>query len=323
MGNGINGTTRTANADGTFRFVWSGFLDEIKTASIPTSLTSIPLASNYEQLLKDFFATAVTSGAVQTSIIYVWPAAYLHVAVPGEKVNGTWVTECVNLPMVGMWVEANSQMFSHSVGFFGRSTKASSKFSFAASSPHYLPDGVTLNPARFNMFIPDSYVSSIGYTADTFSISAMKLSVADNQAVNPVLTRRTGGFALNFGIAHYSSPNPQLEFYNNNWSELVGSTPLVNPTPSPTVPALKPVVNPAKVLRVGKVLTRRTILNASGLQRPPRSTSVITVVGGAKNCRSLSSGVRGLKAGTCKVKVTVRVRGKPAKSKVISVSVRK
>jgi hypothetical protein len=80
-------------------------LDEIKTASIPTSLTSIPLASNYEQLLKDFFATAVTSGAVQTSIIYVWPAAYLHVAVPGEKVNGTWVTECVNLPMVGMWVE--------------------------------------------------------------------------------------------------------------------------------------------------------------------------------------------------------------------------
>jgi hypothetical protein len=323
MGNGISGTTRTANTDGTFTFVWSGFLDEIKTASIPTSLTSGPLASNYEQLLKDFFATAVTSGAVQNSIIYVWPAAYLHVAVPGERVNGVWVTECVNLPMVGMWVEANSQMFSHSVGFFGRSTKASSKFSFAASSPHYLPDGVTLNPARFNMFIPDSYVSSIGYTADTFSVSALKLSAADNQAVNPVLTRRTGGFGLDFGIAHYSSPNPQLEFYNNNWTEPVATTPGASTTTTTAVPASKPITKSAKVLRVGKVFSKSAVINASGLRPSTRSTSVMTVVSGVKNCRILSSGVRGLKTGSCKVKVTVRASGKPSKSAFVSFNVKK
>ena len=328
MGNGINGTTRTVNGDGTFTFIWSGFMDEIKTASLPSSLISGMLAPNHEQLMKDFFATAVADSAVQNSIIYVWPAAYLHVAVPGERVNGVWVTECVNLPMVGMWVEANSQMFSHSVGFFGRSTKASSKFSFAASSPHYLPDGVTLNPARFNMFIPDSYVSSIGYTADTFSVSALKLSAADNQTVSPVLTRRSGGFGLDFGIAHYSSPNPQLEFYNNNWTEPAGSTfagltPLANTAPSAVAPALKPVVKPIKVLRVGKVFTKAAILSASGLKRPARSTSVITLVSGAKNCRILSSGVRGLKVGTCKVKVAVRASGKPTKSAVISFKVKK
>jgi hypothetical protein len=328
MGNGINGTTRTVNDDGTFTFIWSGFMDEIKTASLPSSLTSGMLAPNHEQLMKDFFATAVADSAVQNSIIYVWPAAYLHVAVPGERVNGVWVTECVNLPMVGMWVEANSQMFSHSVGFFGRSTKASSKFSFAASSPHYLAGGVTINPARFNMFIPDSYVSSIGYTADTFSISALKLSAADNQAVNPVLTRRTGGFGLDFGIAHYSSPNPQLEFYNNNWTEPADSTsasltPLVNTAPLAAVSALKPVVKPTKVLRVGKVVTKAVILNASGLQRPSRSTSLITVVSGAKNCRVLGSGVRGLKVGTCKVKVIVRASGKPSKSAFVSLTVKK
>lgn len=322
-GNGISGTTRTVNIDGTFTFIWSGFMDEIKTVSIPSSLTSGMLSPNHEQLMKDFFATAVADSAVLASTIHVFPAAYLHVAVPGEKVKGVWVQECANLPMVGMWVEANSQMFSHLIGFFGRSTKAASKFSFAASSPHFLSGGVTINPARFNMFIPDSFVSSIGYASDTFSISALKLSVADNQTVNPVLTRRTGGFGLDFGIAHYSSPNPQLEFYNNNWTDPMGMTPGANTTTPAAGSVLKPVLKPIKLLRVGKVFTKSAIINASGLRPPARSTPLITVVNGGKNCRVLSSGVRGLKAGSCKVKVTIRTSGKPTKSAFVSLTVKK
>lgn len=322
MGNGISGTSRTVNNDGTFTFVWSGFFDDIKSVSIPSSLTNGPLATNYEQLLKDFFATAVSDSAVRNSTLYVLPASYFHVGVPAQKINGVWVQDCVDLPMVGMWVEANAQMFSYLVGFNGKSAKASSKFSFSASSPHYLSDGITVNPARFNMFIPDSYVSSIGYTTDTFTVSALKIAVADNQTATPVLTRRTGGFGLDFGIAHYSTPNPQLEFYNNNWTEPADtSTASTTTTTTTTIPMLA-ATKPTKTVRVGKVLSKSVLLSSSGLRRPAGSTSTFAVVSGAKNCRLVGQGIKGLKPGTCKVKVTVRIK-KASKSASVSIAVKK
>lgn len=327
FGNGITGTSRIANPDGTYKFVWTGIFDEIKTANIPTSLTSGPLATNYDQLLKEFFATATVGSAILNSIIYVLPAAYLRVGLPGEKVNGVWVQECKDLPMKGMWVEANAQMFSYLVGFYGKSKQAASKFSFAASSPHFLPGGTELNPARFNMFIPDSYVTSIGYSTESFTLSALKLTVADNQIAKPVLTRRTGGFGLDFGIAHYSSPNPELEILNANWTETETSLPLAT-TPTSTTTTLVSVTVPATTplgvtAKVQKTLSGNTLAKSAGLAIPKKAKISVTMSSKyAKRCRISGTSIKTLTKGTCVVKVSVTTVTKKKTSKSLTITVK-
>jgi hypothetical protein len=101
-GNGTTSTSRLENPDGTYKYVWSGIFDHIKTSTLPTSLTSGLLAPNHQQLMKEFFATAIADSAVLQSIVYVLPAAYLRVAVPGERINGVWSQECKDLPMKGL-----------------------------------------------------------------------------------------------------------------------------------------------------------------------------------------------------------------------------
>ena len=326
FGNGITGTSRTENSDGTYKFSWSGTFDEIKSSSIPASLTSGPLATNHEQLMKEFFATATVNSAVLNSKIYVLPAAYLRVAVPGEKVDGVWVQECKELPMKGLWVEANAQMFSYSVGFYGKSKQAASKFSFAASSPHFLPGGTELNPARFNMFIPDSYVASIGYTTESFTVSALKLTVADNQIAKPALTRRSGGFGLDFGIEHYSTPNPELEFLNSNWTEAT-VTPItsVAPTTSPA-PIIAPIVV-AKALGItskpNKMVSSTTLAKAAGLATPAKVKISLTMSSKyAKKCKISRTSIKTLTKGTCVVKVTVTTTAKKKTSKNVTITVK-
>lgn len=321
-GNGISGTNRTANNDGTFVFEWSGFVDSIKQGAIPSSITNPPLPPNYYQLLKEFFSTAVTTGEIRTSTARVLPVSYFHVGLPRSKSTDPVI--CVDVPMKGMWVDANAQMFSYGFSFNGKTANASSKFSFEASSPHFLADGVTLNPARFAMFIPDSYVTSLGYTAETFTVSALKISVSDGQTANPVLTRTTGGFGLDFGIGHYSSPNPVVEILNANWTAPVESVPTSAPTTiaastSATLPAAS--IAPSRSVVRGKTVSMSSMTKASGLTRPSGASVSLRLKSGGTFCRVSSTGVRGLKAGTCKVTVTVRAKGKPAKSAVVTVKV--
>jgi hypothetical protein len=323
FGNGITGTSRTENPDGTYKFVWSGIFDEIKTSSIPSSLTSGPLANNHEQLMKDFFSTATVNSAVLQSIIYVMPAAYLHISLPSERVNGVWVQECKDLPMKGMWVDANSQMFSYQVGFYGKSTSAASKFSFAASSPHYLPGGTELNPARFNMFIPDSYVTSIGYTLETFSVSALKITVADNQVANPALTRRTGGFKLDFGIAHYSTPNPVLEFLNPNWTETVALIPASSGTTTTFVPLVSTLKQTGIQTKVKKTMSGTSLAKSVSLSIPKKAKISITMASKyAKKCKISGTSIKTLAKGTCVVKVTVTTATKKKTSRNVTITVK-
>lgn len=327
FGNGITGTSRIDNSNGTYKFVWSGIFDDIKTSNIPSSLTNPPLAANHQQLMKDFFATATADSAILNSTIYVLPAAYLRVSLPSEKVNGSWVQECRDLPMKGLWVEANAQMFSYSVGFNGKSKQAASKFSFEASSPHFLPGGTELNPARFNMFIPDSYVASIGYSTETFNLSALKLTVADNQVAKPALTRRTGGFGLDFGIAHYSTPNPELEILNANWTETEISLPTATTsTSSPTIPigvAVPSTKAFGLTTKAKKTISGTTLAKSVGLAIPKKANISLTISSKyAKTCRTAGTSIRTLAKGTCVVKVSVTTATKKRTSKSLTITVK-
>lgn len=307
-GNGVSSTVRVANTDGSFSYEWNGFIDEIKTSSIPSSITTPPLPSNYKQLLENYFATAVIDGQIETSTVRVLPAAYFHVAAPRVKVNGKWEYECVDLPMKGIWAESNAQMFSYGFTFNGKSAKTSSQFSFEATSPHFLPGGVSLNPARFKMFIPDSYVTSIGYTADTFSVAALKLSTKDGQSASPVLTRADSGFNLDFGIQHYSTPDPVVQIYNNNWSEPVEA---VVPAASPAVAYSPPVdTTPRRPVVAGKNVSLAQILASAGVKRPKGSSIAMYIVKGKTVCTSSSTRVATRRTGTCRVRVSVSSKGK-------------
>lgn len=321
-GNGLNSTQRVVNSDGTYLYVMEGFIDSVNSGSIPSSITNPPLASNYKELLQEFFRTAVTTSSMERSIVYVHPESYLRRALPRPKPSDPIV--CVDIPMKGMWVEANSQMFSYGLGFTGKTAKASTKFSFEANSPHFLQDGTTLNPARFRMFIPDEYVTSLGFTSETFSLSSLSVTVADGQVPHPVLTRSTGGFDLNFGIDHYSSPDPVVEIFNANWEvtqTVQSSTPTVVSSPASSVPSSAASSSVSKSVPAGKSISSSTLVRFAGLSRPAGSTVTMRVSRGSVYCRVTAVGIRGVKAGICRVVVSVRVKGRSPRTATVVVTV--
>jgi hypothetical protein len=180
------------------------------------------------------------------------------------------------------------------------------------------------------MFIPDSYVASIGYTTESFNVSALKLSVADNQVAKPVLTRRSGGFGLDFGIAHYSTPNPVLEFLNPNWTETADSALTSNTTAPETtttttavyVPPVTTIKQTGIQTKVKKTISGTSLAKSVSLSIPKKAKISITMASKyAKKCKVSGTSVKTLAKGTCVVKVTVTTSTKKKTSKNVTISV--
>ena len=317
FGRGVEGMKRTVNSDGTFVLNWTGFIDEVNDWNMPAHLTTPPLAPNHLELLRDALNTAVATSVSHRASVQVFPRAYLRLGV--YKPAGY---ECVDVPMSGMWAEANATLWEYSITFNGTVAKSAAVFKFGAKAPHYRFGSTgaddQFSPARIRMFVPTEYLEYSGHTLTSFDTKSLSITTSDGKQTTPTITKQSDGVLINFGIAHYSAPDPVVEIYNKGWVEPVVTPSVSVPASVVTSPA---VVNvPQRTLAAStKKLTSSSKIASFARLKVPKGAKVSLVVGRSslRVCRVVGTNVKALKKGTCSVRVVV----KPKKGKIQSATV--
>jgi hypothetical protein len=93
---------------------------------------------------------------------------------------------------------------------------------------------------------------------------------------------------------------------------------------TPVTYATTPTVKAAPTVKVARTLSGKTIASYAKLSVASTSkVSLRVVTSSAKICRVVGTSLKGLKAGTCKVTVSVKPKKGSTKSKTVSVKVTK
>jgi len=136
----------------------------------------------------------------------VWYAVQGHLhQMPVGATNGMGSSsQAQREALRGVYISTNASTQSWR---FGQDT-----FSVEATSPHFLPDGVTLTPGFVKIWLPPAYVlRDRGYT----DISQVKPEFFDLKVSSQSATAKVevynGGLLVDTGITHYSSPNPSVK----------------------------------------------------------------------------------------------------------------
>ena len=297
IGNGIVGTSISSDADGTWRYSVT-LRPIVKTsATLPLDLQGPEAATTAGQKkIKEFLATAEATHASVSAAAYIWPPSHLYrTGKPG--------TGCNFAQLNGMWATTNGTGVEFGLRERTATTGASDyEFAFKVSAPHIIRRDMLeieasrsgspyttsftgekiVNPADIRMYLPKQYGESLGY-ADIGSIPKSSLHVVteDGQAADPFITPSPDGSGvLDFGIAHFSAPNPSVS---------------ISPRATLTTSATKTVTSLARREAIG--LTKVITTTKKGT-RQWRATG---------QCRvSKAKLVATSRRGTCKVTLTVR-----------------
>lgn len=320
LGKGTLKTQRTENSDGTFSFTWSAKPVVIANVSTPASIGNATTNSRYFEDFKEFYSTAVATTVVYEATINILPATQFLIG------------NCILLPFAGGWAEANAPNFMFGADFSKIGSDPTKQiFPFSAYAAHFIPGELmseiplgpwngplpktptseanrVVNPARVQMFMPSDYLKMLGYEdLSTFTVSSFSIQVEDNQKPSPSFVIQNGGVLIDFGISHYSAPNPSL-------SVLVREKSVVTSAPSTQVFAIA-LTKPKSAKSLAK--EAKLTVNSSS------KVSLKVVSNYAKNCKVFGSTLRGVKAGSCKVIVTVSPKKGKATSKTVMLEVSK
>ena len=321
LGKGTVKTQRTENADGTFSFIWVAKPVIIARVGLSQSFGDPSTNSRYTQDLRDFYSTAVATTVEYSASVNVLPATHFLIG------------NCALIPLAGGWAEANAQGFLFGADFSKLGSDPTKQiFPFSAYSPHFIPGewmsniplgpvspspvpiaptpeaNRIINPARVQMFLPPDYLKMLGYDdLSAFTMSSFSVVVEDGQNLNPSFVVQNGGVLLDFGISHYSAPNPTL-------TVLVREKAVV--TTKPTSQVLTGVLTQPKSARSIAIFAKMKVLSTS-------KVSLKVVASSAKFCRVSGASLKGLKAGSCKVTVTVKPKKGRAVSKTVTLKVTK
>ncbi len=321
LGKGTLSTRRIANSDGTFTFVWVAKPVVIAGVALSPSIGNPSTNSRYAQDLKEFYSTAVATTVEYSASVNVLPATHFLVG------------NCVLLPFGGGWAEANATSFSFGADFSKLASDPTKQiFPFSASAAHYIPGELMatiqlgpiryspitttptsesnrmVNAARIQMFLPTDYLTMLGYdTLSAFTTSSFSVAVEDGPSPLPSFVVQDGGVLIDFGVAHYSVPNPSL-------TVLVRDKTSFNSLPK----------NQVLILTLSRSKSAMSIAALAKLKVPPTSKVSMKVVRTtAKNCRVSGAALKGLKAGSCKVTVTVTPKKGRVTSKTVTLKVTK
>jgi hypothetical protein len=321
LGKGTVKTQRTENADGTFSFVWVAKPVIIARVGLSKSFGDPSTNSRYTQDLKDFYSTAVATTVEYSASVNVLPATHFLIG------------NCAFFPLAGGWAEANAQGFLFGADFSKLGSDPTKQiFPFSAYAPHFIPgEWMTniplgpvrpspvpiaplpeanriINPARVQMFLPPDYLKMLGYDdLSTFTISSFSVVVEDGQNLNPSFAVQNGGVLLDFGISHYSVPNPTL-------TVLVRQKAAASTNPTSQVFTL--VLTRQKSAKSIASFAKLKVLSTS-------KVSLKVVTSSAKFCKVFGTNLKGLKTGSCKVTVTVTPKKGKASSKTVTLKVTK
>lgn len=233
LGHGIIDTRIGADGDGTWSY--SITLKPVVRVEVdyPPELRFVgPMPPDFTQRINNYLATAEASMAHAKAEASIWPPSYL-------LWNGSPSTGCGYLPLTGMWGTTNGNGFE-----FGLRKKENPgdglpyEFVFKVSSAHFIRKDMLdvqvarfgsydrgpfygekiVNPADIRMMLPRDYLTSLGYAQATdIPASALVVKTEDGQAATPSIVPRPDGSAvLDFGISHFSAPNPSVSLQPKN-----------------------------------------------------------------------------------------------------------
>lgn len=106
--------------------------------------------------------------------------------------------------------------------------------------------------------------------------------------------------------------------------DVVGTTP-ATPSPEPTHPTPTPAPTPRATLKKGKALATKALLRQATIVQPRKSTTRLAPASGSqKVCKILpkSAGIKAIKKGTCRIRVTVNPNRGKTTTTVVTVTVR-
>lgn len=312
-GGRIESTTRTKSDSGMFTFEASGRIQ--RWDSVSTNSVSMSPPDTYRSRLSDFLKTSKATSTSYGAVVSVFPAGFLQSTT--VDLGGY----CVTMPFTGAFADSNGMGLTTTWVPTKPTDAEASTIKFEVSGPHYLPesngnDDKTV-PARIRFFLPDAFFTAAGYSDPaTFDASRMLVTTQDGQKPVLTLTRKTGGVLVDFGITHYSAPDPVVSLYR------YGMTPTPTTTTIPTTTTLPAAAQSAATVVKGKSLTSTRLVASAGLSRPSGSKVTLKVSAStARYCRVVGTSVKALKSGTCRVTVTVVPKKGAAKSRTISVTV--
>lgn len=319
MGGQIESTTRTKLDSGLFIFEVDG---RIQTRHwVDTSGVAVAPGDTYRARLSEFLRTSKATSTAHGANFSVYAADVLKQT--SLELGGT----CVTMPFTGAFSDSNGTGFTTKWLPAKASDPEASTIQFEVSGPHFLSDSNgnddKLVPARVRFFLPDEFFVAAGYTDPSkFDASRLLVTTRDGQKPTPTLTRRNNGVLVDFGISHYSAPDPVLKVFK------FGATPTVIGTvaPTTTVPSPTSAVSgsASSFLRLskGRTFTSSRLASAAGLKRPTGATVSLKVVpSSARYCKVVGTSVRGLRVGRCRVTVNVRLKGRTTAARTLTITV--
>ena len=231
----------------------------------------------------------------------------MDTAVMREAARGSWISTSASTIQVA-------------------ASTSSLQYNFTVEGPHYVPadfgvaglaqeNGKSLNPAFFKMYVPFAMMavsmSQAGGAVSTADVATMmanpssvltgtifeKTGTAAAVEVPQVLTftAASGGVVVDFNLKHFSAPNPSLKI---------------------KAPAAK------KTLAISKTSSFTTLTTLAKLTKAKTSkVSAVVAPSSRKVCQVVKNSVKGLKAGSCKVTVTVTTAKGKKTSQTITLKV--
>ena len=242
--------------------------------------------------------------------------------------------------MRGAWIATNASTTQVSTA-----DMLKGEINVVAKGPHILPsdfgafagavleNGKQLTPAYFEEYLPFALISMMlssatsstittqmvkdfiaGPTADPIARLKGSISVSTSGQA-PVATAQTLGFTtdangvrVNFNLTHFSAPNPSLK---------------INVPASTTVTPVASIISTPTV-KISKSASAKSIATYGRLAVLSTSKVSLKVVSGySKFCKISGTTLKGVKVGSCKVKVTVTPKKGRALSKTVTLKIAK
>ena len=259
----------------------------------------------------------------------------------------------------GSWISTNASMFS-----FGTPNFLTGEINVTAKGPHFVPADFNVNtlkqegdryvnPAFFEMYMSFGAVAKMmgvvsgqSVTADqakaflakpsevlegTIKEAASASAAAVDKAQSLKTTLEDKGVRIDFGIDHFSAPNPKLKVKAPAaLTAPVTTTTTAAPTTT-TVPAATTTIAPVATMvpaattpaRTGRTLsngaklsiattaTKGRTLTAKSLLSPSSGASVSRIQSrSTKVCTVKGTSVKMVKSGTCRLSATVKAKSK-------------
>ena len=322
MGGRIESMTRTKLSSGEFTLEVGGSIQAVYGVQTYQAVPMEP-QSTYRSRLSDFLKTSKATSVTYQAAVSVYPSAFL------KSTSIDLGGQCISMPFTDAYADMNGSGTTLSWVPSKPTDAVASTIKLQIHGPHYLPDSNgnddKIVPARIRFFLPNAFFTDAGYPDPSrFDAKSLQITAYGNEQTVPVLERRADGILVDYGITHFSVPDPVVTLlrYGRTLSEVQSTvTTTTLPAAAKATSSSPTAVAPTKSVKRGKRLTASSAAATAGLSRPAGSSVSLKVTKGTASCRVSGTALVALKKGTCKVTVTVTTKSRKKTSRSVTVNV--